>query len=218
MSFDPKAHMSQLSGKDYLEVKWRLVWFRDEHPSGAIRTEVVSMTPLLVKATVLDENGRFLSDGHASAKLPASGKAVWSGREFEKAETAAIGRALAHAGYGTQFDADDEADYLADSPVEPPQAKPSAGMKTEEPRPPLNGKPAYDSKAAMDALAKHYEGRWTRDEIRKALGKLDPSGMDTAQVIEAFKAKVAEADAARAKKEAEELAASVGGEITDPKE
>jgi len=207
MSFNPKDHMSELKGKAYLEVRWRLVWFRDEHPNGAIRTEVISTTPLLVKATVLDENGRFLSDGHASAKLPNSGTAVWAGREFEKAETAAIGRALGHAGYGTQFDAEDEGDYLADSPVE---RKPSPHMKDEDKRP-VNGKPAYDSKAAMDALAKHYEGRWTRDEVRKALGKLDPAGMDTAQVIEAFKAKVAEADAKR-------MAEELGGEIAVPKE
>lgn len=86
----------------------------------------------------------------------------------------------------------------------------SAGMKTEDPRP-ANGKPVYDSKAAMDALAKHYEGRWTRDEVRKALGKLDPAGMDTAQVIEAFKAKVAEADTKR-------MAEELGGELAAPKE
>lgn len=208
MSFDPKAHMSQLSGKDYLEVRWRLVWFRDEHPSGAIRTEVVSMTPLLVKATVLDENGRFLSDGHASAKLPASGKAVWSGREFEKAETAAIGRALAHAGYGTQFDADDEGDYLADSPVEPPQHKSSTGMKTEDPRP-ANGKLApmiYDRRAATDALLAHYGKRFARRVIETALDKIDPTDQTTEQMIEAFKHNVAEADARR-------MAEELGGEL-----
>jgi hypothetical protein len=207
MSFNPKDHMSQLKGKDYLEVKWRLVWFRDEHPGGAIRTEVISMNPLLVKATVMDGSGQFLADGHAGAKLPSNGTAVWAGREVEKAETAAVGRALGHAGYGTQFDAEDEGDYLADSPVE---HKPSAGMKTEDPRP-ANGKPVYDSKAAMDALAKHYEGRWTRDEVRKALGKLDPAGMDTAQVVEAFKAKVADTDTKR-------MAEELGGELAAPKE
>jgi hypothetical protein len=207
MSFNPKDHMIDLKGKEYLPVAYRIVWFREDHPNGAIRSECVSQTPPLFRATVLDEDGRFLSDGHASATLPQGGRAVWSGREFEKAETAAIGRALAHAGYGTQFDAEDEGDYLADSPVE---HKPSAGMKTEDPRP-ANGKPVYDSKAAMDALAKHYEGRWTRDEVRKALGKLDPAGMDTAQVVEAFKAKVADTDTKR-------MAEELGGELAAPKE
>jgi hypothetical protein len=189
MSFNPKEHLIDLKGKDYLPVAYRLVWFRDEHPNGAVRTEVVSMNPLLVKATVLDENGRFLSDGHASATLPNGRTAVWSGREFEKAETAAIGRALGHAGYGTQFDAEDEGDYLADSPVEPP-AK-SAVMKQED------GAPGYNSAAAITELLKHYGKRFTRKDIESALGKIDTADLTTEQAVLVFKDKVATADAKR---------------------
>lgn len=160
MSFNPKDHMIDLKGKDYLPVAWRIVWFREDHPNGAIRTECVSQTPPLFRATVLDEDGRFLSDGHASATLPAGGRAVWSGREFEKAETAAIGRALAHAGYGTQFDAEDEGDYLADSPVDPSTRKPGAGMKDETgDRPAANGKPA----PATDNAKVNREKGWNTD-------------------------------------------------------
>jgi hypothetical protein len=52
-----------------------------------------------------------------------------------KAETAAIGRALAHAGYGTQFTGEDEGDFLADSPVEnghKPQPKKKPTQKPED--------------------------------------------------------------------------------------
>ena len=31
----------KLRGKDYLEVKWRLVWFREEHPDWSIETKIV---------------------------------------------------------------------------------------------------------------------------------------------------------------------------------
>ena len=113
--FDPKSKISNLRGKEYLEVKWRLVWFRDERKDGAILTEVVSTDPLMVKATITDGN-KVLATGYGTAQVKQN--AVWNGREVEKAETAAIGRALAHAGYRTQFTDEDEGDNLADSPVE----------------------------------------------------------------------------------------------------
>jgi hypothetical protein len=113
--FDPKSKVTNLRGKEYLEVKWRLVWFRDERKDGAILTDVVSTNPLLVKATIMD-GSKTLATGYGTAQVKAN--AVWNGREVEKAETAAIGRALAHAGYGTQFTDEDEGDHLADAPVE----------------------------------------------------------------------------------------------------
>jgi hypothetical protein len=117
--FDPNKYLTDLRGQQYLEVKWRVVWFRADHPGGNIQTDVISTDPLLVKATVFDADGRQLASGHGGADAGGR-KVVWSGREFEKAETAAIGRALAHAGYGTQFTGEIEGDHLADSPVTPP--------------------------------------------------------------------------------------------------
>jgi len=124
MPFDPKKHLTKLQGKDYLEVKWRLVWFRETHPAGAITTELVAMDPnVIVKATISTADG-ILSTGYGSAA--AAGKGPWTGRAIEKAETAAIGRALGVAGFGTQFDADDETDNIVDSPVQPPAPAPVA--------------------------------------------------------------------------------------------
>lgn len=114
--FNPQEKITNLRGKQYLEVKWRLVWFRTEHPDGSIDTAVVNTDPLMLRAVIKDANGKQLATGHGSAEKKAG--AVWSGRELEKAETAAIGRALAHAGFGTQFTDEDETDNLVDSPIE----------------------------------------------------------------------------------------------------
>jgi len=112
--FDPKSKIKSIQGKDYLEVKWRIVWFREDHPKGGIITELESADPALIKASVLDEEGHVLGTGYGSPKTQGVSKF----RPFEGAETAAIGRALAHAGYGTQFTGEDEDEHLADSPVE----------------------------------------------------------------------------------------------------
>lgn len=97
-SFDPARHLTLVTGKEYLEVKWRLVWLRAEHPDAIIHTEMVS------------------HEGHeavfrAKVTIPDGGAATGWGSEdasgfgdyIEKAETKAIGRALAALGYGTQF-------------------------------------------------------------------------------------------------------------------
>lgn len=117
--FNPKDHLIDLRGKKYLPVNMRLVWFREDYPGGSIQTEVMNYDPLVVRASVYNNEGALLATGHGSANIQQGAKVVWSGREIEKAETAAIGRALGHAGFGTQFDNDDDdLDNLADSPVD----------------------------------------------------------------------------------------------------
>lgn len=115
-----------LKGKDYLEVKYRLVWFREEHPSWSIETEFLTHDDrsATARAVVRDETGRIIATSH---------KAETAGNfpDFmEKAETGAIGRALALIGFGTQFCADelDEGDRIVDSPVPKKDKSPSAGL------------------------------------------------------------------------------------------
>jgi len=132
MTFNPQQHLIDLRGKQYLEVAWRLVWFRDAHPTGSIITTLLSTEPLIMRCEVVVDNV-VIATGHGSADAQGR-KVVWSGREIEKAETAAIGRAMAAAGFGTQFSGeyDDAADnHLADSP-RPPQTRQQARTAPQE--------------------------------------------------------------------------------------
>lgn len=120
MAFDPTKHLIDIKGREYLEVRWRLVWFREIHPCGAILTELLSdKDPVIVRAVIADGDRTTLGSG--LAEYPR-------GRQFPavmKCETAAIGRALAHAGFGTQWaGADVEEVGLVDSPVAPTPVAP----------------------------------------------------------------------------------------------
>lgn len=104
-----------LKGKDYLQVAHRLVWFREEHPDWSIETEYVALTDqsAFAKAVIKDQSGRVIATSHKEESLkdfPAGYR--------EKAETGAIGRALALCGYGTQFEPElDEGSRVVDSPL-----------------------------------------------------------------------------------------------------
>ncbi len=115
-TFEPRRHLTLINGNEYLEVKWRLVWMRSEHPDALIETELVS-----------SEN--FQAIFRAKVTIPGGGSATGWGSEdaqsfgdyLEKAETKALGRALASLGYGTQFcpdfDFGAEAGRVVDSPI-----------------------------------------------------------------------------------------------------
>lgn len=120
-----KLPLMNLKGKPYLQVAYRIVWFREENPKGNINTYPVEITTeyAIFAATVTDGEGKLLSSGH---KREAKGD---FGDYVEKAETGAIGRALGAAGYGTQFEPGfDEGDRLADSPMEVPTKTPVVKM------------------------------------------------------------------------------------------
>lgn len=114
--FNPKEHMMKLKGKEYLQVMWRLVWFREEHPDWDINTDLVSVdeSSAIFRCRISDSNGKAVSSGYGSESKNDFGDFI------EKAETKAVGRALAMLGYGTQFAPElDEENRIVDSPVTP---------------------------------------------------------------------------------------------------
>lgn len=117
MSFDVKKHLIKVQGgKEYLPVAARLVWFRQEHPDWAIETRLVAID--VDKGYAVFEAAVYNSEG----KLMAKGTKMETSRGFgdyiEKAETGAIGRALAVCGFGTQFAPElEEGERIVDSPL-----------------------------------------------------------------------------------------------------
>lgn len=115
--FEPSRYLSKVNGSDYLEVKWRLVWLREQHPDARVETELISLdhANAVFKATVT---------------IPGGGSATGWGSEgpddfrdyIEKAETKALGRALAALGFGTQFCPDFDfgaaAGRVVDAPID----------------------------------------------------------------------------------------------------
>lgn len=113
--FYPNEHLINLKGKDYLQVMWRLVWFRDEHPDWCIDTKLEDLTEkgAVFSCKIYDGNGVQKASGWGS-------ETQFDFRDYlEKAETKSIGRALAMLGYGTQFAPElDEGERIVDSPVQ----------------------------------------------------------------------------------------------------
>ena len=100
---------------DYLPVAPRIAWFRKDHPYWSIITEVEQLASkaVVMKAIIKDSLGDIIA--MARKKETEIGFPDY----IEKAETGAIGRALAMCGYGTLQAPDfDEQERLADMPVE----------------------------------------------------------------------------------------------------
>lgn len=111
-----------LRGKDYLQVAYRIQWMNEDVPHFEIETEILKMdkdeSVVKAKITIFDENMKIIKRAQATKREDSKGFAD----HLEKAETSAIGRALAVLGYGTQFAISDldEGTRLADSPLEAP--------------------------------------------------------------------------------------------------
>lgn len=186
-TFDPSRYLTKVNGSDYLEVKWRLVWLRDLHPDAVIDTDLV-------------EHNAQHAVVRARVTLPSGASATGWGSEglddfanyIEKAETKALGRALAALGFGTQFCPDFEFGaangHVVDAPVRAPNGNGRGGQRqfvpidqsaTVRQRNLIQalGREARLSDTELDDLARSVTGRGI-DEL---------SRRDASRLIEHFK-------------------------------
>lgn len=159
MAFNPKNHIRKIGNKEYLDTAWRIAWFRDAHPLGRIETDIFTVGDMVaVKAIVMDAEGHLLASGMATVRDANQREATWAGRVIEKAETAAIGRALAVAGFGTQFTGESDGNELADSPREDMRRN-----QQQKPAPAQSPAPASNLDPEAHGLGSNI---LTTDEIR----------------------------------------------------
>lgn len=142
--FEPREHLMQIPNKngkaDYLPVQWRLVWFREQCPDGVIETEMVHLDldreteeegyawnaetrrseKVMKRANGLAIFRATVRDGKGGTATGTKSEKAAAFPDFiEKAETGAIGRALAALGYGTQFAPElNEEHRIVDAPAE----------------------------------------------------------------------------------------------------
>lgn len=187
-TFDPSRYLTKVNGSDYLEVKWRLVWLRDVHPDAVIDTDLIEHNAqhAVVRARVTLPTGASAS-GWGSEGLDDFANYI------EKAETKALGRALAALGFGTQFCPDFEfgasTGHVVDSPVRTPGG--AGGRASQRQFVPIDqsatprqrnliqalGRESRFSEKELDDFARSVTGRGT-DEL---------SRRDASNLIERFK-------------------------------
>ena len=91
----------------YLDVKYRKLWFRLVNPTGKIISRIVHFTEnmAVVEARIYldkcDQEDNYIANSFSQKFRTADTQ--FGDKFLEMAETAAIGRALADAGYGLQF-------------------------------------------------------------------------------------------------------------------
>ncbi len=218
-TFNPNDHIMHIKNRngsaDYLPVQWRLVWFREACPQGEIQTELITLDLdretqeeiyawnnetrrsekvikrakgyALFKATVKDGKGG-IATGYKSEKAASFSEYA------EKAETGAIGRALAALGYGTQFAPDlDEQHRIVDAPVD--RSTPANDSAGNERKPIATVRTATiggNGKAKATTVEENAADTQATDQqlasIRKLcqhLGKPEPEHPDTMSYQEA---------------------------------
>ena len=138
--FDPSKFMRKLTEVDengqpsermYLEVAYRKLWFRLKHPEGAIRKfirEVNDQFAIMEARVYLDRRDPEESYiANAIVKRYFHPEDKLGDKYLEIAETAAVGRALADAGFGIQFtDSSENLEAgVVDSPIGMPMGTPN---------------------------------------------------------------------------------------------
>ena len=183
-TFEASRFLTALNGRDYLEVKWRLLWLRTEHPDAEVRTELAEHREgfALFRAEV-----RLVEGGVATGW--GSETAADFGDYVEKAETKALGRAL---GFGTQFCEDysygAEGGRVVDTPVARRDEEPARGGRSLATEPQVKAMYAIGRDGGL--AAEDVEGR-SREGYGKAPEELTRA--EASEFIDALRRDVGEA-------------------------
>ena len=146
--FNPEDYARVISdngenSRKYLDVAWRKVWFYLKYPNGRITKKIVQTTNqfVIIEARVYfdrsDADENYISSAMAQRWFNKGD--VFGERAVETAETGAVGRALADAGFGLQYccDANGEGEQdIVDAPIgvpAKPQGSTAAASKAEPP-------------------------------------------------------------------------------------
>jgi hypothetical protein len=215
--FNPQSRLRVLRGRggagQYLDVKWRLLWIKDEVDAGTFGHAALTIDSELIQVnerfaifratvTVADENGRIVlrGVGHGSETATDFGDFI------EKAETKARGRALEAIGFGTAGAEAEPDDRPVDAPVEgnprreesrgggPPPVQPNATRASEAEstvRVDLGGlhgdiKRAYERAFGVDDIDAHAAAK----RLAKLWYNLDSLKELTPRGLGIFRAKV----------------------------
>lgn len=219
--FNPAEHIMPIKNKqgktDYLPVQWRLVWANEQCLELDIRTKSVEIdleremevetyawnndtrrSEKIVKrakgfAKVEVEVTAVLKDGR---KRHAEGVKTESAVNFadfvEKAQTGALGRALAMIGFGTQFVGDefDERERIVDAPVDPQTQRKLAATPSEqekkayEQRKPFVEGSVVKEETSQNVLATEQQLASIR-KLCQHLGKPEPEHQETMTYLNA---------------------------------
>ena len=168
--FDPSKFMRKLTEVDengqpsermYLEVAYRKLWFRLKHPEGAIRKfirEVNDQFAIMEARVYLDRRDSEESYiANAIVKRYFHPEDKLGDKYLEIAETAAVGRALADAGFGIQFtdSSENPESGVVDSPIGMPMGTPTGmpvGMGVNTVTGEVTHTPQTPTRAAANAV------------------------------------------------------------------
>jgi|TARA_B100000035_G_scaffold195916_1_gene167354 hypothetical protein len=172
-----KFKTTNIRGKQYVEVNERIKFFRqeDRYKDWTIATEfpILENDECVCKATIANEQGRVVANGHAHEERGSSN--INKTSFVENCETSAIGRALAMLGIGIDTSiasANEVNDAIAkqeemvnnphvqtlskrlDAPVENIMDKAVSYIKTQT-----------DKKKAFDSITKKYGEQLTEKQV-----------------------------------------------------
>ncbi|HET8852108.1 MAG TPA: hypothetical protein VFN02_06250 [Ktedonobacteraceae bacterium] len=218
-TFNPSEHVIQIKNRggaaDYLPVQWRLVWFREQCPNGTIDTEEVEVDldreaeeeayawnsetrrseKIVKRARGYARFRAVVTDGKGGRATGTKSEIAASFPDFiEKAETGAIGRALAALGYGTQFAPElNEEHRIVDAPVD--RSVPSSESSGNGRGPVASVRPAVTSSGGKangtgsdESISDAYATEQQLASIRKLcqhLGKPEPEDAETMSYVNA---------------------------------